>query len=263
MQTEITKSQFAQETLGELPLYDLQICGLYTLDAEQSTAALSTLSESYNNLDHLLSSSRTLVSSLLRSQKSDTWYLESAFWLLVVTISWLVFRRILYGPGWWLLYLPVNLVWRLLTFNTRVVLSLFATIAGSLGRAKQSSAILQASERLSTSLIVKPSATGGFPRFRSDMPAPSIAVGAGGSGAKAKQPDQPAVKSDGGLSDRVGNMAEATHKDSSSADGESIEKVHGTTLREPSSNEAPNPKKRMWEENIGLAAEENPRRDEL
>ena len=262
MQTEITKSQFAQETLGKPPFSNFQVCGLYIFNAEQSTAALSTLSESYNNLDHLLSSSRTLVSSLLRSQKSDTWYLESAFWLLVITISWLVFRRILYGPGWWLLYLPANLVWRLLTFNTRVVLSLFATIAGSLGGARQSSAILQASERISTSLIVKPSATGDFPRFHPDMPAPSIAVGAGGSGAKAKQPDRPAVKSERSLSSQVGDMAEATPKDSKVADGESNESVQGTTLRERGSNEAPNPKKRMWEDNTDLAAE-GTQRDEL
>ncbi|KAE8161152.1 hypothetical protein BDV40DRAFT_289516 [Aspergillus tamarii] len=91
MQAELSRSQFAQETL------------------EQSTAALSSLSESYTSLDTLLSSSRNLVSSLLRSQKSDTWYLETAFYILIGTIVWLLFRRILYGPMWWLVWLPLRL----------------------------------------------------------------------------------------------------------------------------------------------------------
>ena len=95
------------------------------------------------------------------------------------------------------------------------------------------------------------------------MSAPSVAVGAGGSGAKAKQPDQPAVKSQQSLSSQVGDMAEAALKDSKSVDNESKERNQGTTLRERSSNEAPNPKKRMWEDNTGLAAEETTQRDEL
>lgn len=73
---------------------------------EQSTAAISSLSESYSSLDTLLASSRSLASSLLHSQKSDTWYLETAFYILVGTIAWLLFRRILYGPMWWLVWLP-------------------------------------------------------------------------------------------------------------------------------------------------------------
>lgn len=78
--------------------------------SEQSTAAISSLSESYNSLDTLLASSRSLANSLLRSQKSDTWYLETAFYILIGTITWLVFRRILYGPLWWLVWLPFKLV---------------------------------------------------------------------------------------------------------------------------------------------------------
>lgn len=79
---------------------------------EQSTAAISSLSESYSSLDTLLASSRSLASSLLRSQKSDTWYLETAFYILLGTIAWLVFRRILYGPLWWLVWLPLQLILR-------------------------------------------------------------------------------------------------------------------------------------------------------
>ncbi|KAJ5624221.1 hypothetical protein N7510_000530 [Penicillium lagena] len=94
MQAELSRSQFAHETL------------------EQSTAAISSLSESYTSLDTLLASSRSLASSLLHSQKSDTWYLETAFYLLVGTITWLLFRRILYGPMWWLVWLPVKFIAR-------------------------------------------------------------------------------------------------------------------------------------------------------
>ncbi|PGH05462.1 protein transporter SEC20 [Blastomyces parvus] len=94
MQAELSRSKFAQETL------------------EQSTAALSSLSESYSTLDTLLASSRSLAVSLLRSQKSDTWYLETAFYILIGTIIWLVFRRILYGPLWWMLWMPLKLMVR-------------------------------------------------------------------------------------------------------------------------------------------------------
>ncbi|CAK96428.1 uncharacterized protein An02g11990 [Aspergillus niger] len=87
MQAELSRSQFAQETLG--------LCW-FTLGAGQ-------------DLDSLISSSRNLIGSLLRSQKSDTWYLETAFYILVGTIIWLVFRRILYGPLWWLVWLPLRL----------------------------------------------------------------------------------------------------------------------------------------------------------
>ncbi|KAJ6087057.1 hypothetical protein N7467_005971 [Penicillium canescens] len=94
MQAELSRSAFAQETL------------------EQSTVAINSLSESYSGLDTLLSSSRSLANSLLRSQKSDTWYLETAFYVLVGTITWLIFRRVLYGPLWWLLWLPLKLIAR-------------------------------------------------------------------------------------------------------------------------------------------------------
>ncbi|KAH8426762.1 putative protein transport membrane glycoprotein Sec20 [Aspergillus melleus] len=122
MQAELSRSQFAQETL------------------EQSTAVLSSLSESYTGLDSLLSSSRNLIGSLLRSQKSDTWYLETAFYILVGTITWLLFRRILYGPLWWLLWLPLKLVFRFI-FGILGVVGISST-------AVQSSASITTSETL-------------------------------------------------------------------------------------------------------------------
>ncbi|KAI0136321.1 hypothetical protein BJ170DRAFT_6852 [Xylariales sp. AK1849] len=94
MASELSRSDFARKTLQE------------------STAALSQLSESYSSLDTLLSSSRDLLATLMRSQKSDTWYLETSFYMLAVTIGWLSFRRFLYGPMWWLVWLPLKLIFR-------------------------------------------------------------------------------------------------------------------------------------------------------
>lgn len=223
MQQELSRSQFAHDTL------------------QQSTAALSTLSESYGNLDTLLSSSRSLVSSLIHSNKSDTWYLETAFWILITTISWLFFRRILYGPGWWLLYLPTKLMWRL----TSAFLNVSIAILSVAGAAKQSAALSNASEQVSTSLIVQPSATSGsIPTFDAAMSAPSVGVGGGGK----SQPPQGEDKNN--LSEQVGKMAEASQK-AEEAKVESAQPEHqGTVLRERRSDEPPNPKKRMWEEPV-------------
>ncbi|KAL7946355.1 hypothetical protein V8C42DRAFT_320350 [Trichoderma barbatum] len=89
---ELTKSEFAKQTLTE------------------SSAALRKLDESYTSLDGMLASSRDLLGTLLKSQKSDTWYLQTALYMLMVTAAWLVFRRLLYGPMWWLVWLPLRIM---------------------------------------------------------------------------------------------------------------------------------------------------------
>ncbi|KAG4220782.1 hypothetical protein PC116_g30739, partial [Phytophthora cactorum] len=94
MAAELSKSDFAHNALKE------------------STAALSQLSENYSSLDTMLSNSRALLGTLLKSQKTDTWYLQSAFYILVVTIGWLIFRRLLWGPTWWLVWLPLKLIFK-------------------------------------------------------------------------------------------------------------------------------------------------------
>ncbi|KAH6610480.1 hypothetical protein Trco_000500 [Trichoderma cornu-damae] len=90
--SELTKSEFARQTLTE------------------SSAALRKLDESYTSLDGMLASSRDLLGTLLKSQKSDTWYLQTALYMLMVTGAWLVFRRLLYGPLWWLVWLPLRIM---------------------------------------------------------------------------------------------------------------------------------------------------------
>ena len=94
MASELSRSQFAHDTLKE------------------STAALAKLGETYSIMDTMLSSSRNLLGTLLKSQKSDTWYLETAFYVLSATIAWLVFRRLLYEPLWWFLWFPLKIFFR-------------------------------------------------------------------------------------------------------------------------------------------------------
>lgn len=89
---ELSRSEYAHQTLTE------------------SSNALKQLNEQYGSLDTMLASSRDLLGTLLRSQKSDSWYLQTALYMLMVTAGWLVFRRILYGPLWWLVWLPFRLV---------------------------------------------------------------------------------------------------------------------------------------------------------
>lgn len=93
LQGNLTQSQFAQQTLDE------------------SQNALKDLSESYGGTGDLLKNSRSLVSQLVRSSKSDTWFLTTSFYILAATIAWLFFRRILYGPLWWLVWQPLRLMW--------------------------------------------------------------------------------------------------------------------------------------------------------
>lgn len=77
-----------------------------------STAQLRQLGGTYNRMEEMLASSRDLLGVLMKSTKSDTWYLETTFWLLVGTLGWLIFRRWLYGPLWWLVWLPLRIVFR-------------------------------------------------------------------------------------------------------------------------------------------------------
>ena len=228
---------------------------------------MAALSESYGNLDTLLSSSRSLVSSLIHSQKSDTWYLESAFYILAATIAWLVFRRLIYGPGWWLLYLPTKWLWQLSLLSVQLLVALLSAVAGTVGAKNQSSVLSQASVSISTSLAQKPTGTGKIPTFKPNRPAPSVHVGAGGEGAKMPQPEQSLRIKDKSLSDQVGEMAEQSQtgahtqtdertQPEKTASQEKEEESKGTVLRERREDEPPNPKKRMWEEPIDRSRDE-------
>ncbi len=107
--TELSKSQFAHDTLKE------------------SSAALNQLGDNYMSLDSMLASTRSVLSTLMKSQKSDTWYLETAFYILVATVGWLIFRRFIYGPAWWFIYLPLSLFWK----SFRGVLALVGIVSST------------------------------------------------------------------------------------------------------------------------------------
>lgn len=78
----------------------------------ESTAQLQKLGSTYGRMEDMLTSSKDLLGVLMNSTKSDTWYLETTFYMLAATLGWLVFRRWLYGPMWWLVWLPLRLVFR-------------------------------------------------------------------------------------------------------------------------------------------------------
>ncbi|KAF2468095.1 Sec20-domain-containing protein [Lindgomyces ingoldianus] len=234
MQTELSRSRFAQETL------------------EQSTAALADLGEKYTDLNTLLANSKTLVNTLLKSRKSDTWYLETAFYILITTIVWLIFRRWLYGPLWWFVWIPLKLLYKF-TF------AVFAVVGLTSGNSSVS-----VQEQASTSLIVKPSASGGIPKriIDSNEPPHYVRVGGGGRGW-GYDPSPPES-----VSQQVGQMAEQDqqHQDveehpqlrergqQAEEDNLPVVRGDGTVLHE--SDKPRNPKKRIWEENVESAKQE-------
>ena len=250
MSNELERSQFAHETL------------------ENSTRELATLTETYSSLDTLLSSSKSLVSTLIHSQKSDTWYLETAFYILSVTIGWLVFRRLIYGPGWWLLYFPLRLLWWSAASLVQVLFGSLAALSGVVGAKKQSLALSQASESLGTS-VSGTASRAGIPTFPPGMPAPAVRVGGGGYGGKAEhaQPQPGGSGQPESLSDRVSKMAEQSRQvdDKKAEQGsEPQQQQEGTVLKERTAEDGPpNPKKRMWEEPVADGAQGNRPRDEL
>jgi protein transport protein SEC20 len=230
MQGELSRSRFAQETL------------------EQSTAALADLGEKYSDLASLLTNSKNLVSTLLKSTKSDTWYLETTFYILITTVVWLVFRRWLYGPLTWFLIWPLKLVFRI--------------VFGVFGLATASTA---ATPSVKTSLIVKPSATNGAPRHSINPNVPQyVRVGGGGRGYNNAGGDPSPA---GSYSEHVGRMAEQNNQQQQQQqqqeevpdhpqfreqkkeeDEGPVRRGDGTVLKE--SSKPRNPKKKMWEEDV-------------
>jgi protein transport protein SEC20 len=236
MSDELSRSRFAQETL------------------QQSTAALEDLGEKYSDLNTLLANSKNLVSTLLKSTKSDTWYLETTFYILATTIIWLIFRRWIYGPLTWFIIWPLKLTFRIL----------FAVLPFGASAAAKSNAAVSPS----TTLIVQPSATGGIPlRERGAQPF-YIPVGRGGHrGPVPSQDPSP----QGSYSQSVGQMA-AQNQQQQQQDQEEVpdhpqfrKQVReeddgpvtlgdGTVLKE--SDKPRNPKKKMWDEGVETAKRE-------
>ncbi|CAK7265238.1 Protein transport protein sec20 [Sporothrix epigloea] len=97
---EVGRSEFAAQTLAE------------------SSRALAELGDKYGSggassggdINSSLKSARTLVRGLVTAHKSDTWYLQTAMYMVAATIAWLLFRRLLYGPLWLLIWWPLRTI---------------------------------------------------------------------------------------------------------------------------------------------------------
>lgn len=207
MAAELVKSDFAHNTLKE------------------STEALAMLSENYSSLDTMLSSSRALLGTLLKSKKTDTWYLQSAFYLLVVTVGWLIFRRLLWGPTWWLVWLPLKLL-----FRTAVGLSNTIRPRGSQNQPESESASI---------------GSGPQQAYMNNRGIPTVRVG-------SPPVESQAVKQDGSLVEEVGKMIDESQIGTANQEDESKEE---TILRDREAGELPNPKKRMMEDEEGASAQ--------
>ncbi|KAG0650653.1 hypothetical protein D0Z07_2729 [Hyphodiscus hymeniophilus] len=234
MASELSRSQFAHETLQE------------------STAALAQLGETYSIMDTMLSSSKNLLGTLLRSQKSDTWYLETAFYILCATIAWLLFRRFLYAPLWWFLWLPLRIFFRSL-IGVLTGIGLIGDGGTAVGVSSVASSIAG-----SPTVVHKSATRASRPSI---PPRASVNVGGGGRGG----PVQPRETTEGQetVSEHVGRIID----DSQSREGTEQEASHDPVEESPEMGEEAevqrNPKKRMWEEVKEAAKQDQRVKDEL
>jgi protein transport protein SEC20 len=218
MAAELSRSQFAHDTLKE------------------STAALAQLSESYSALDTLLSSSRNLLGTLLRSQKSDTWYLETAFYILLTTVFWLIFRRLLYGPTWWLIWWPLKLLWG----GSMGILGATGVVSRSGGSGQAGSVARQETAGYGSAASASMSGSG----------APTISTGGKGTADPAKP--EGASGEEESYSEKVGKIID-----------ESRGGQAGDTVKDGHAAEEGNPKKRMWDAEKEASQEQKGGKDDL
>ncbi|KAH6709615.1 protein transport membrane glycoprotein-like protein Sec20 [Leptodontidium sp. MPI-SDFR-AT-0119] len=241
MAAELARSKFAHETLNE------------------STAALAQLSETYSTLDTLLSSSKNLLGTLLRSQKSDTWYLETAFYILLTTIVWLVWRRLLYGPTWWLVWFPMKMFIK----GWMGVFAAMGLLGGDPSSPSPSLSVSPiTSSVMSHATVVHSSGTRG-PRPTGGPPgAQHIHVGGGGRGAPMRQGQGSVPERSGeSVSEQVGRIIDESQNQDGTEETPAEDPQGGEQVSEET--EPRNPKKRMWEEPKEAEKEAQKKHDEL
>ncbi|TLS29510.1 hypothetical protein PpBr36_01119 [Pyricularia pennisetigena] len=201
MAAELARSAYAAQALAE------------------STAAMRELDQRYSGLDGMLAASRDLLGTLLRSQKSDTWYLQTALYMLLATAAWLVFRRLLYGPMWWFVWLPL----RLLGIGVGSGASLVSKGLGGSG------ASMEVAGTAGSATVVDMGGAESVPTAR---------VG-GVEDVGQKEGSDP-----GSESEKVGKIIDEAKADSERATDKSVK---GQDVHDESASDM-NPKKRMWEE---------------
>lgn len=240
LSNELSRSQFAHDTLKE------------------SSAALGQLSENYSSLDSVLNSTKTLLGTLMRSQKSDTWYLETAFYILVATIGWLIFRRFIYGPAWWFIYLPLKLVWN-------AWMGVF-TVLGLRGGGSAVSSVVQSQSMAAT--IIPSATTVQVTVSGTDSPRVGMAGRAGRGHLRPPSDDT----EPGSVSENVGRMVEESREQAQGGPAEEQpqqEQVQREEQRQEQHQEEQiqrNPKKRVWDEAVEAPkheAEQQKHKDEL
>lgn len=223
---ELNRSQFAHDTLKE------------------SSAALGQLSENYTSLDSVLNSTKSLLGTLMKSQKSDTWYLETAFYILLATVFWLIFRRFIYGPAWWFVYLPLKLSWKTL-LGAANVLGL-----------KDGQAVSSYGDGMSGTSSSIGMGTTTVEAAVSGMDAPKIQVA--GEDTRGKEAEEKP------LSEQVGKIVDGSNKEDEGADVPQ-EQEHGDDAQHEDQVQ-PNPLKRQWDAHVEAPkheAEMERRKDEL
>ncbi|KAK5695188.1 Protein transport protein sec20 [Elasticomyces elasticus] len=250
LSTELSRSRFAQETF------------------DQSTAALADLGEKYSSLDDILSTSRNLLGTLVSSQKSDTWYLETAFYLLLATLAWLFFRRILFGP---FVRLPLFLYhcvvfafrWGILKplWGLALLTGVVTTSPAASGTALAYSHGLP-STATRAPLIVHNSAKSGPPKIamadreRIERQG-GIPAGAGGAGAKIGKDGEAgksAREAEKRMSERIGEMHERSERAAREAAGvedkDGLQRRGDGTVLEERGDRPRNPKKKVFEVDV-------------
>ena len=229
MQSNLSQSQFAQQTLDE------------------SQDALTSLADSYGGTSDLLKSSRSLVGQLVRSNKSDTWYLQTAFYMLAITISWLFFRRVLYGPLWWLVWQPLKFLWWM-TFMALGGMGIGSSDAASSSVASAASVIKSGSSSTVRSSGVN---ARGIPTNPPGVQFRSMQLPAKGGGWDGGPPPQQEPQT---TVEKVGKMMEESSRERTNVDDISDEE------RKRQEEQPRNPKKRMMEVDV---EKEQGRKDEL
>ncbi|OAA61185.1 protein transport membrane glycoprotein [Niveomyces insectorum RCEF 264] len=186
---------------------------------------------------------RGLVRGLVVAHKSDTWYLQTALYLLVATAAWLLFRRLLYGPLWLLVWWPLRTA-----LGTAVWVGRHAGGSGSSsgnGMSLSSSSI----GFVPTASLGVPTSADGAPEMM--VHATPSAQADGSSGGNAAQ-------GSGSLVDAVGQIVEGDGdgQAAAAAAGEAQAQGQGQGQGQGNVDEAadrPNPMKRMWEEDVEAA----------
>jgi protein transport protein SEC20 len=193
----------------------------------------------------------------LTSQKSDTWYLETAFYILLATIAWLVWRRLLYGPTWWILWFLPRMFFRgcfgILTFM------------GVIGGQKTDVGV---SSVAGGETVVHSSGTRGPKVAMAGQKAPSIQVGGGGKGGPVKATGTPQGNpheaSGDSVSEKVSKIIDESGDAPIEDEGAGSEKgASDEAVKREEVESQPNPKKRMWEEGKESATKAERKKDEL